>query len=379
MKKRVLILGAGFGGLELASSLSEALGDTIETTLIEQSDHFVFGFSKLDVMFGMAEAAAVRVPYKSIAKPGLRVVRRTITAIDPAAKRVTTDNDVFEADYLVIALGADYDVAATPGLAERGYEFYSVAGAERARTVLPTFKGGKAIVGVCDAPFKCPPAPSEAALLLHDHLEKRGLRDRSEITLVIPFGSPIPPSPDTSKALVAAFAERNITFVPNRKVRALPAGARVAVLDDGTELPYDLFLGIPKHIAPAVVTASGLTEQGWIPVNPRTLETRHPGVYAIGDVANPGTPKAGMFAEGMAKSVATSLIAALSGQGKPVPYPGAGSCYVEFGAGRVGRVDVDFFSGPKPTGAFHGASTALRADKEQFGASRRARWFGLKG
>lgn len=378
-RKRVLILGAGFGGLELSATLSERLGDSVETTLIDKSDSFVFGFSKLEVMFGGAAPEAVHLPYKAIAKPGVRLVQRTITAIDPVAKRVTTDGGLFEADYLVIALGADYDIAATPGLAEAGNEFYSVSGAARIRTLLPTFRSGKAIVGVCGAPFKCPPAPSEAALLLHDYLVQRGVRNQCDLTLVMPFGSPVPPSPDTSRALVAAFAERNITFIPNRKVSALSSARRMAVLDDGRELPYDLFLGIPKHCAPKVVEASGLTENGWIAVNPRTLETRHPGVYAIGDVSNPGTPKAGVFAEGAARSVASSLIAALSGAGKHEPYAGAGTCYVEFGGGRVGRVDVDFFSGPKPTGAYREASAELRAEKEHFASSRRARWFGVKG
>lgn len=149
-----------------------------------------------------------------------------------------------------------------------------------------------------------------------------------------------------------------------------------AVLDDGTALPCDLFLGIPKHCAPPVVEASGLAENGWIPVNPRTLETKCSGVYAIGDVSNTGTPKGGVFAEGAARAVASSLIARIGGAGQPEPFAGAGSCYVEMGGGQVGRVDVDFFSGPKPTGVFHEASADLRAEKEQFGVSRRRRWFG---
>jgi sulfide:quinone oxidoreductase len=380
MKKRVLIVGAGFGGLELSATLSETLGDTVDITLIDQNDSFVLGFSKLEVMFGRATLDEVRLPYRAIGKAGVRFVQQTITAIDPQAKRVTTDRGVFEANYLVIALGADYDLGATPGLAEAGNEFYSLAGADRVRTVLPAFTGGNAIVGVCGAPFKCPPAPSEAALLLHDYLVRRGIREQCTITLVMPFGSPVPPSPDTSRALVAAFAERNIAFVPNRKVRQLSAAARrVAIMDDGSELPYDLFLGIPKHVAPKVVQASGLTEDGWIPVHPRTLETRHPGVYAIGDVSNPGTPKAGVFAEGAARSVASALIAVLTGVGRQEPYAGVGSCYIEFGGGRIGRVEVDFFSGPKPTGSYQAASAALRAEKEHFGSSRRARWFGMSG
>jgi sulfide:quinone oxidoreductase len=242
--------------------------------------------------------------------------------------------------------------------------------------LLPTFSQGRAIVGVCGAPFKCPPAPSEAALLLHDYLSARGVRDDCAISFVIPFGSPIPPSPDTSRALIAAFAERDIEFVPDRRVSSLDPARRVAVLDDDSEMPYDIFLGVPKHRAPAVVVASGMTgEDGYVPVNPKTLETRFPGVYAVGDVATIGVPKAGVFAEGAARVVAASLIAGLRRAEQPGAYDGLGSCYIEFGAGRVGRVDVDFLSGPRPTGTFHEPSEALVAEKRDFGSSRRARWF----
>ncbi len=289
---------------------------------------------------------------------------------------MTTDAGLHEADYLVVALGADYDLDATPGLAEAGNEFYSVQGAGDLAALLPGFSQGRVIVGVCGAPFKCPPAPSEAALLLHDYLVTRGVRDACEISFVIPFGSPVPPSPETSRALVTAFAERGISFVPERRVGSLDPRRRVAVLDDGSEMPYDLFLGVPKHRAPEVVVASGMTEDGFVPVSSRTLETRFPGVYAVGDVATVGVPKAGVFAEGAARTVAESLIAALRGGKQPEGYDGLGSCYIEFGGGRVGRVDVDFLSGPKPTGTFHEPSSALVTEKRHFGSSRRERWFG---
>ncbi len=377
MKLRVAVLGAGFGGLELSTMLSEALGDSLDLTLIDKNDSFVFGFSKLDVMFGRETPDAVRLAYRNIVKPGVRFRQETITAIDPQARRVTTDSGTYEADVLVVALGADYDLNATPGLLEAGNEFYSVAGAERLRDVLPTFSKGRAIVGVTSTPFKCPPAPSEAALLLHDYLAARGVRDACEISLVMPFGVPVPPSPTTSQALIAAFAERGITFVPSRIVRALDAARHVAILDDESEMPYDLFLGVPKHRVPDVVAASGMTEDGWIPVNPKNLETRFPGVYAIGDVTSVGTPKAGVFSEGAARVVAASLIAEFQGGERPSAYAGTGSCFVEFGAGRVGRVDVDFLSGPSPTGSFIEPSAALVREKLHFGSSRRARWFGL--
>lgn len=375
MQRRILVLGAGFGGLELATVLSDALGNDAGVTLIDANEAFVFGYSKLDVMFGKAEPEEVRLPYAEVVKPGVRFLRETITAIDPEARRVTTDKGLYEADILVVALGADYDFDATPGLAEADSEFYSVDGAERLRAVLPTFTRGRALVGVCGAPFKCPPAPSEAALLLHDYLSERGVRDDCEISLVMPFGTPVPPSPDTSAALLEAFDQRGIEFVSDCRVSALDPAGTLAVLEDGTELPYDLFLGVPKHRAPDVVLESGMAEDGYVPVDSRTLETRFPGVYAIGDVATVGVPKAGVFSEGAARVVAASLIAQAQGGEQPAAYDGRGACYVEFGAGLVGRVDVDFLTGPKPTGTFQEPSDELVAEKQQFGTRRRARWF----
>lgn len=377
MAANVVVLGAGFGGLELTTILSDALGDALDLTLIDRSEHFVFGFSKLDVMFGRKPSDAVRIPYRNIVKPGVRFVHETITAIDPVARTVTTSGAKYDADVLVVALGADYDQGATPGLIEGGNEFYSFAGAERLREVLPTFSRGHAIVGVTSTPFKCPPAPSEAALLLHDYLTNRGLRDACKISLVMPFGVPIPPSPAASSALLAAFAERDIAFVPDRLVRAIDPSRHVAILADNSELPFDLFLGVPAHRAPAAVEASGMTEGGWVPVDKTNLRTKFPGVYAIGDVNSVGTPKAGVFAEGAARVAAASIIAELQGNDEPPAYTGQGACYVEFGANRVGRVDVDFLSGPSPTGSFIDPSTDLVGEKEHFGSSRRARWFGL--
>jgi len=377
MSAKVLVLGAGFGGLELTSILSDSFADELDLPLIDKSYHFVFGYSKLDVMFGRKPADAVRVEYRHIAKPGVRFRQEAITSIDPTARRVTTDSGTYDADVLVVALGADYDFEATPGLNEGGNEFYSFAGAERLRQVVPTFLKGRAIVGVTATPFKCPPAPSEAALLLHDNLTKRGVREACEISVVMPFGAPVPPAPAASRALLAAFAERDIKFVPNRLVRALDPARHVAVLDNDSELPYDLFLGIPKHRVPDVVQSSGMTEDGWIPVSRADLKTRFPGVYAIGDVTSVGTPKAGVFSEGAARIAAASIIADLRQTERPPAYTGAGACYVEFGADRVGRVDVDFFSGPSPSGSFVDPSLAVAAEKDEFGASRRRRWFGV--
>jgi len=214
--------------------------------------------------------------------------------------------------------------------------------------------------------------------MLHDYLSTRGRRQATEITVVMPFGTPIPPSPDTSLAILAAFAERGIKFVKDTLVTSLDPARKVAVLSNGTEIPYELFLGVPVHRVPAVVVESGLAadQYGWVPVNKKTLETKFPNVYAVGDVNGVGTPKAGVFAESASVIVAAAIISKLRGGPSPDAYKGAGSCYIEFGHDVVGRVDVDFLSGPKPTGTFQEPSEALAAEKIQFGASRIERWFG---
>jgi sulfide:quinone oxidoreductase len=373
---RVLVLGAGFGGLELTATLSDRLGDAVEVVLIDKAEGFVFGFSKLDVMFGRTTADAVVHPYRDVLKPGVRFVQTEIRAIDPGERRVETDAGTFDGDVMVVALGADLDPAATPGLVEVGHEFYTVAGAFAARDVLADFPGGRVIVGVTSTPFKCPPAPSETALLVHDHLTERGLRDRSEISLVMPLGVPVPPSPGASDALLTAFAERDIHWVPNQMVRELDTDRKVARLGDGAEMAFDLFLGVPAHKAPEVVAASGLCVDGWVPVDSLTLETAFPGVYAVGDVTSVGTPKAGVFAEGQASVVAAAIIAQQGGEAPSVTYDGRGQCYLEFGHDQVARVEVTFMSGQAPSGVFEAASRELAAQKAEFGSSRARRWFG---
>ncbi|HEX2309033.1 MAG TPA: FAD/NAD(P)-binding oxidoreductase [Jatrophihabitantaceae bacterium] len=373
---QVVVLGAGFGGLELAARLSDEFGDSLDLVLIDRAEAFVFGYQKLDVMFGRATAAAVHHHYRDLVKPGVRFVQADIRAIEPMARRVETDAGEFTSDILVVAVGADLFPDATPGLVEAGHEFYTPEGAFALRSVLADFPGGRVVVAVTSTPFKCPPAPSEAALLLDDLLRARGVRESSTISLVMPLGAPIPPSPAASALLLDQFAARGIEWRPESLVRGVDPQRRVAVLGDGRELPFDLLLAVPVHRAPAVAVESGLTVDGWIPVDPRTLETRFPGVYAIGDVTSVGTPKAGYFAEGQAAVVAERIGATLRGDSGTSEYDGRGVCYLQVGADQVALVDVTFLPGTPPTGGLEGPSAAYLRHKVEFGRSRVARWFG---
>jgi len=192
----------------------------------------------------------------------------------------------------------------------------------------------------------------------------------------VPFELPIPPSYGTSKALLKSFREKDINYIPEMMVGSLDAQRGIAELDDGRELTFDLFLGIPEHCVPAVLEQSGLIDDEWIPVDKHSMLTSFPNVYAIGDVAAAGVPKSGQFAVGAARSAAESIIAAYEDHEFTAEYNGRGSCYVEFGEGMVGRADVDFFSKSRPTGIHMGVSTMLADEKKALEKNNKAFWFG---
>lgn len=373
---RVVVLGAGFGGLELSTSVHQACGDAVEITLVDRAPGFVFGFSKLDVMFGKDTREHVTHLYGDAVMPGVRFVNAEVTSIDPLTRVVETTEGAFESDVLVIALGAGVDPSATPGLLEGGHEFYTNEGAFAVRETIEAFEGGRVVVGVTSTPFKCPPAPSETVMLMHEFLAERGLRERSQIALVMPFGRPVPPSPEASEVILTRFAKDGIEWIPDRIVVGLDPQRQAVLLSEGDETPYDLFLGIPKHVAPAVVVESGLTVDGWIPVDPRTMATSYPGVFAVGDVTSAGTPKAGVFSEGQARVAAEHVIAAVRGGTSDAAYDGSAVCYVEFGVNEIAEVDINFPPGESPFGKILGPSADYVRDKQGFGAERVQRWFG---
>jgi sulfide:quinone oxidoreductase len=377
VKKHVLILGAGFGGLELATRLSESYEDAVRVTLLDRNDSFYFGFSKLDVMLGRQSSNDVRLFYRDMVKDGVEFRQETVTAIDPAARRVTTGTRSYEADFLVVALGADYDLAATPGFAEDGFEYYSLTGAERMREALDTFDGGKLLLSVLGQPFKCPPAPFEAAFLLHEHFTLRGIRDSVQMTVTFPMQRPVPVTAAVSQMFRDGLAERGIAERPAQLVTSIDPAKHEAHLATGETLAYDLFVGIPVHRAPDPIPASALAVHGWVPVDQSNMRTEYPGVYAIGDVCTgPRTvPKAGIFSEAAARVVAEDIVATMSNGRPPAPYEGSGICYAEFGGGDVAKVEINFLGGDAPTAQAYAPSPASAAEKNEFAATRRARWF----
>ena len=382
MGESILILGAGFGGLEAATRLRGALDESFEITVVDRNDFFNFGFTKFDLMFGRRAPEECKQTLSALDNKGIRFHQATIESIDPESRQVETSTGLLTADYLVVALGADIDPAATPGFLESGgHHFYSFAAAEWLWPLVDEFQGGQILIAIFDKPYKCPPAPYEAAFQLDDFYRQRGIRKDVAIDMLIPGPMPLPISPTVSAGIEEALTSKQIALHKSHKIVEVDYQNRQAVVANETRYPYDLFLGVPIHRPPAVVLGCALGEQGWIRVDPATMRTPFERVWAMGDVVQIpvgdfAVPKAGAFAEDAAATVAADILRTIQGQGQVEPFEAQGACYFEFGEGKVAQIAANFLGGPTPDLALEGPSLEFRADKEEFERSRIERWFG---
>jgi sulfide:quinone oxidoreductase len=378
--KKVLILGAGFGGLETATGLAAVLKAGYEITLIDKSDGFFVGFSKIDVLFGRRTPREVTALYERLRIHGARFLRAEVTSIDTDRRSVATTAGTFAYDYLVVALGASLDHRAVPGFVESGaHEFYSMEGAARLRPVVEAFSGGTLLIVIFKPPYKCPPAPYEVAYQLHDFFVKRGIRDRVRMKMVIP-GPRAVDNPKVSDALEGFLAERKIELLASTAVTSIDAAAKKALWANGA-LEYDLLIGIPVHTSPEAVRSSKLGQKGFIPVSPKNLETSIQDVYAVGDVStvpvgDKAVPKAGAFAEDAARTVVSDILRKEGLSESLVRFQAAGACYFELGGGQVAKINANYLGGEKPQVSVEGPSPEMVSDKAGFETIRRQRWFG---
>jgi sulfide:quinone oxidoreductase len=383
MATRIVILGAGFGGLTVAIELRAALGPEHEIVVVERNDSYLMGLRKLWILAGLATAEEGRRPVGALAGNGIRLVREQITRIDLAARTVETSGPSLTYDHLVVALGAEGRPDLVPGFREHARNLYDAESVIRASREIAAFSSGRLLVAIAGIPYKCPPAPFEATMLLESAFRARGVREQISLTVT----SPQPMSlPIVGKAACSVIETellfKGIEFFPNKKVQQIEAGR---VLYEDGEVPYDLLVGVPPHRCPPVVKQSGLTGEGeWVKVNPQTMETAHPGVWAIGDVTeimtavNMPLPKAGVFAEGQGKVVAAAIAARVAGAAPPDSFDGYGYCFLEMGDGVARLVRGHFLAegGPQVELAMPGPEHAQA--KEQFERERLDRWFGTR-
>jgi sulfide:quinone oxidoreductase len=381
--KTVVVLGGGVGGLVTASELRQRLGEEHRVVLVDQGGKHVFWPSLLWLQVGLRDPESITRELASLERKGINVVRGEVKSIDPKQRTVDVNGEVLEADYLVVSLGARLAPEEVPGLAETGHNLYSLEGATAIRDIRKGLTQGSLVVLVSRTPFKCPAAPYEAAMLLDHDLRKRKVRDRVSVDLYSPEAGPMGVAgPEVSAEVRGLIEERGITYHPQHQVvRVDPATKRLFFANE-VVAPFDLLVYIPPHVAPSVVREAGLTgESGWVPVDRHTLETRFPGVYAIGDVVSIPLsmglplPKAGVFAHHEGEAVAQTIANQINGQGRAGAFDGHGDCFIEVGGGRAGFGRGNFYAEPRPAFKLYKPGRHWHAGKVLLEKEWMRRWF----
>jgi len=382
MSQTVLILGGGVGGLVTANEVRKRLPREHRVVLVDRESSFVFAPSLLWLMTGGRAAEKISRPLGRLGRKGIEFVHGVIERIDPERREAIVDGRALSGDHLVIALGAELAPENVPGLAEAGFTFYSLDGAQKLQEALVRFSGGRLVVLTAEPVYKCPAAPYEAVMLLEDYCRRRGIREQTRIDLYAAESGPmLVAGPEVSRSVREMVDAKGIGYHPDHRVTSVNTAERDVAFANGARASYDLLIFVPPHRAPKAVRESGLcSESGWISVDRRDLATRFAGVYALGDIVSiPLTvgkplPKAGVFAHGEAEVVARNIARAVRGRGTPAAFEGDGSCFIETGGGKAGYGKGNFYAEPVPQVTIHAPSWRWHAAKILFEKYWLRRW-----
>ena len=381
--KTVLVLGGGVGGLVTARRLRKRLGRQHRVVLVERERDHLFAPSLLWLMVGLRDSRDIQRPIGHLAGSGIDIRLGEIGRIDPENRRVHVAGQEIASDYLVVSLGAELAPETVPNLEAAGHSFYSLPGAESLHKELAELRAGRIVVLTAATGYKCPAAPYEAALLMDAHFRKRGLREAVSIEVYAAEPGPMGVAgPEMSAAVRQLLTAKNIPYHPEHQITEVDARTKQLKFANGVQAGFDVLAYVPPHRAPRVVRDSPLAgPTGWISVDRNTLETRFPGVYAIGDVVSiplklgKPLPKSGVFAHAEAEVVAKNIAASINGKTPLDRYDGRGECFIETGDGRAGYGGGDFYAEPTPVVQMRRPAKYLHWGKVLFEKSWLQGWF----
>ena len=364
--KRILILGAGFGGLTTANLLKKNLPlSSVEhqISIVDSKDYFMMGLVNLWILSGIRTLEDSKVALSRLGNKGISYLNGEVTAIDPVSRTVTIKGSStfrLEYDYLVIALGTEFALEHVRGFLENGgYNLYNVEQVPKLREKILSLKKGRIAICITSVPYKCPPAPYEASLLINDILVKNGTRHSIDIEIYSPTPIALPVAgTKVSQDVLNLLDDSHVNFHPLHKIKKV-SDTKEIEFENGNRVNYDLLIGIPPHKVPEVIRNSNLIKQGqnWINVDKFSLKTDYQNVFAIGDVneikvnENVAIPKAGVFAEAQAKVVSQQIIDDIENNRDKLSsskFDGKGFCFMEVGDKKAGYIAADFYNEDGP-------------------------------
>ena len=360
--KTIIILGGGVGGIVTANELSNKLSGEHKIILIEKNKEHTFAPSYLWLMNGDRKKEQIQVPLRSLLKKNIEVVNAVVNEVIPAEQKVKADDKEYHYDFLVIALGVDLAPEKIQGWEEGIHTFYTYEGAAKLNETLKNFSGGKVAIVISSMPYKCPGAPHEGAMLIEDFFTVKGLRKKIEISLFTPEPQPLPVAgPELGGAVKNILNKKGIQFHPLMQLSSVDTKSKQIFFNGKEPFEYDLLIVIPPHQSPAVIKKTDLANaNGWIDVNPASLQTKYENVFAIGDITSiplPGRwipdkpmmlPKAGVFSHLQADVVAKNIVKKINGVKADEKFCADGYCMLEAGEDLAGFAYGDFFGEPHP-------------------------------
>ena len=375
---KIVILGGGFGGLAAATELRENLTQDTRITIVDRKDWFMMDLVKLWIMTGSREFETSKRPLENVTKKGIEFINEPVIKIDPQNKIVRTSYRSLHYDYLIIALGVELASEQIPGLLENGLILYELKDVTRIRDSVRKMKSGKIAMAIMGMPYKCPPAPYEAALLLRSILDETGASDSVQIDFYSPAPITLPAGgPQVSEEILQILKSKKIEFHGNHKTMSVEPNK---LKFESGETDFDLLVAVPPHKVPAVVVDCGFAQPGkFIEVN-RDCKTNFENVYAIGDVnqimvtEKIAVPKAGIFAEGEGVTVARNIISQIKKEIGNEIFDGKGGCFLETGTKTAGYLQVDMFASPSPITQLQTPSQDYFTEKEKFEKDRLQKW-----
>ena len=378
----IVILGGGFGGLAAANEIRKSLSESqAKITIIDKKDWFMVGFAKLWIISGARTFEDSTGSLHDLPKKGINFLKDEITKLNLENKTVQTKSQVVPYDFLLISTGAVLAPQRIPGLLENGYNLYDHNQLLEIKDKIENMDSGKIAICVMGMPYKCPPAPFEASLIIDSMLRKRNIRDSVQIDFYSPAPITLPAAgPEVSKQILELVNSEKIEFHDSCKTKSVEPNK--LVFENGNNADFDLLLAVPPHIAPEIIYDAGLAKDpGFIPID-RDCKTSFENVFAVGDVTSlvvtekMAVPKAGVFAEGEAITVAKNIISQIQEKNDDfILYDGKGGCFIESGRDTASVIEVDMFADPKPSTKLTESTAENLSKKRDFEKERLANWF----
>lgn len=378
MTKRLLVIGAGSGGLFVSNHVARSLAKEIErgevsVTLLGDRDEYLYQPGLLYVAFDLMRLPDLIRKVPDLIVPGVKFVHERAAKIDTNAQVVTTvGGKRLEYDYLVVATGSDVNPQEIPGLAEGAHWFYTVEGALKLREALGKFDGGRLVLTV-GLPHKCPVAPLEFIFMVDEWARHKGIREKTELIYTFPINR-AHSIPNVALWAEPEFEKRGITLETFFNMESVNPETREITSMEGTTFQYDLLVTVPPHKGAQLGADSGLAEGGnWLPTDRHTLNLGGlPNVFVVGDATNLPISKAGSVAHFESEVLGENLVNLLTGGNSIHRYEGKAFCFIESGLSKATYITFDYVNPPlltPPTQAIHWFKQAYN----------RIHWLNLKG